>query len=308
MAPPAFLEVVAAARHTGVTEGHRVVLAGSPFTIGRAHAEWELRSYLVSRQHVRLARDPDGRWSALDLSSTNGTLVNGKNAQAPTPLMSGDLLDLGAAVLRFVDGSPEVLPVQPGLEAAIIAHPLDEAPWRVWADWLMEAGHPLGSWLEGPDRPPASTLPWLGPLARWQLHRRIKTRWHPWGLLTTLTLPCVGAEEAVHTAWVVRHLPLVPAARFLVHLELEVLPQHLDARPPVELFLEALRDAPLPASLRTVTLVGVEPDAPVSRIQRALMRPPPRALMEETYLALRRACPRLESGVSALVAWEDVRR
>ena len=305
MASAAVLEVVAAARHTGVEEGLRVPLSRTPFDIGRAHADWNLRSYLVSRQHARLARGDDGRWSAEDRSSTNGTLVNGKNARTAVPLVSGDLLDLGAGVLRFLDGPPDALPVHPGLEAAIVAEPTAEAPWRVWADWLMEQGHPLGPWLEGPDRPPASTLPWLGPLARWQLHRRLRVRWHPWGLLTSLTLPCVSAEEAVHTAWALRHLPLVPAARFLVHLDVEVLPHHLDARPPVTLFLEALQGATLPASLRTVTFTGVDPDAPPSRAQRALMRPPPRALLEETYLSLRRACPRLESGASALMAWGD---
>jgi uncharacterized protein (TIGR02996 family) len=308
MATEAVLEVIAAARHTGVEEGLRVPVSRSPFDIGRTHSDWNLRSYLVSRQHARLVRGDDGRWTAHDERSTNGTLVNGKNARATVPLVSGDLLDLGPVLLRFLDGPPGALPVHPGLEAAIVAEPTAEAPWRVWADWLQEQGDPLGVWLQGPDRPPASSLPWLGPLARWQLHRRVKTRWHPWGLLTSLTLPCVGAEEAVNTEWVLRHLPLVPAARFLVHLHVEVLPHQLDARPPTELFLEALQGAPLPTSLRTLTFSGVDPDAPPSRAQRALMRPAPRALLEETYLSLRRTCPRLESGVSALVAWDDARR
>lgn len=298
------LEVVAAARHTGLTEGLRRPLDRSPFDIGRQGGAWTIASYQVSRQHAQLTRGEDGRWTAVDRTSTNGTLVNGKNAKDPVPLASGDLVDLGAAIVRFLDGPPEALPQHVGLEAAIAAQPLDEAPWRVWADWLTEQGHPLGPWLEGQERPPASTLPWLGPLARWQLHRWLRTQWHPWGLLTALGLPAVSAEEAVHTTWALRHLALVPAARFLVRLEIDVPPHLVDARPPVDVVLDALRTAPLPASLRWLELKGLSPDAPVSRAQRALMRPSSGALLEETYLALRQACPHLESGARELVAWD----
>lgn len=308
MAGQAHLEVVTAARHTGLEGGLRVLLDRSPFDIGRHGGAWDIASYLMSRQHARLVRRDGGRWTAEDRSSTNGTLVCGKHARTPVPLASGDLIDLGPAIVRFIQGPPEVVPHHPGLEAAIVTEPSSETAWRVWADWLMEQGHPLGAWLIGPERPPASTLPWLGPLARWQIQRRMKLRWHACGLLSNLTLPCVSAEEAVHTVWALRHLSLVPAARFLAHLEVQVQPHQLDARPPVEVLLEALTDAVLPAALRTVTLCGVEPDAPPRRAQRALMRPPPRALLEEAYLALRRACPHLESGISDLVAWEDGRR
>lgn len=308
MAGPAQLEVVTAARHTGLEAGRRVPLEHSPFDIGRQGASWTVESYLVSRQHARLVRRHDGRWTAEDRSSTNGTLVAGKVARQPVELESGDFIDLGAAIVRFLDGPPAVLPTHPGLEEAIAVDPTADEPWRVWADWLLEQGHPLGLWLTGPERPPASALPWLGPLARWQLHRRIRTRWHPWGLLHSLRLPMVSAEEAVHTTWVLEHLALVPAARFLAHLELEVQPQLLEARPPQEVLLEALQRAPLPASLRTIHCTGIEPDGPPRRAQRALMRPPPRRLLEETYLSLRRTCPRLESGARALVAWDDTPR
>lgn len=308
MADTAQLEVVAAAPHTGLEAGLRVPLERSPFDIGRQGASWTVASYLVSRQHARLVRNDDGRWTAEDRSSTNGTLVAGKVARQPVVLESGDLIDLGAAIVRFLDGPPVAIPTHPGLEAAIAVDPSADGPWRVWADWLLEQDHPLGVWLTGPERPPASALPWLGPLARWQLHRRIRTRWHPWGLLSSLTLPMVSAEEAVHTVWALEHLALVPAARFLAHLELEVQPHQLDARPPQEVLLHALQRAPLPASLRTIHCLGIEPDAPPRRAQRALMRPPPRGLLEETYLALRRSCPRLESGARALVAWDDVSR
>lgn len=313
MAEAAHLEVVTAVRHTGVEDGLRVPLDRSPFDIGRQGGAWNLPSYLVSRQHARLARREDGRWTAEDRSSTNGTLVNGKNARTPVVLASGDLLDLAATIVRFVQGPTETIPLHPGLEEAIAADPKSDGPWRVWADWLLEQGHPLGTWLSAVERPPASTLPWLGPLARWQLGnrlggRRMKLRWHRWGLLSSLTLPFLPAEEPVHTTWVLRHLSLVPAARFLAHLEVEVEPRQLDARAPVEVLLEALSAAVLPPSLRTIVLKGIEPDAPPRRAQRALMRPPPRALLEETYLALRRACPYLESGVSELIAWDDARR
>ncbi len=43
-----------------------------------------------------------------DLSSTNGTLVNGTRIRTPVPLMQGNLLKLGNCVFRYVDSLLEV--------------------------------------------------------------------------------------------------------------------------------------------------------------------------------------------------------
>jgi pSer/pThr/pTyr-binding forkhead associated (FHA) protein len=52
----------------------------------------------VSRRHLKLIRQPDGQYAALDLGSTNGSILNGETL-APgilTPLKMGDEISLGS--------------------------------------------------------------------------------------------------------------------------------------------------------------------------------------------------------------------
>jgi hypothetical protein len=61
------------------------------------HPEVVIRDPGISRRHIRLLRAPDGRLSALDLGSMNGTKLNGTrlDPNVPTPLAAGDELTLG---------------------------------------------------------------------------------------------------------------------------------------------------------------------------------------------------------------------
>jgi hypothetical protein len=59
-----------------------------------------LDSTLVSRQHLLIRASPEG-WTAVDLGSANGTLLNGVPLTEPTPLAPGDVLEL-AGDTRFV--------------------------------------------------------------------------------------------------------------------------------------------------------------------------------------------------------------
>jgi transglycosylase-like protein with SLT domain/FHA domain-containing protein len=59
-----------------------------------------LDSSLVSRQHLLIRPSPEG-WTAVDLGSANGTLLNGTPLAEPTLLASGDVLEL-AGDTRFV--------------------------------------------------------------------------------------------------------------------------------------------------------------------------------------------------------------
>ncbi|MDP9379849.1 MAG: FHA domain-containing protein [Chloroflexota bacterium] len=43
----------------------------------------------------------DGQWYVRDAGSTNGTLVNGQDVVAPSPVQPGDLLTLGGVQLRL---------------------------------------------------------------------------------------------------------------------------------------------------------------------------------------------------------------
>lgn len=54
----------------------------------------------VSREHVRLLFG-NGRWSALDMGSVNGTLLNGSRLVGQQPISNGDQLTIGDTVLVF---------------------------------------------------------------------------------------------------------------------------------------------------------------------------------------------------------------
>jgi transcriptional regulator with AAA-type ATPase domain len=58
----------------------------------------------ASRQHLALRRTPSG-WRISDLGSKNGTRVNAA-ALTRAPLVDGDLIEAGGALLWFLDGGP----------------------------------------------------------------------------------------------------------------------------------------------------------------------------------------------------------
>jgi hypothetical protein len=60
----------------------------------------------VSRQHARFSVAPEG-WILMDLGSSNGTSLNGKELEPKKayPLKDGDLIQAGAVVLTFKEGA-----------------------------------------------------------------------------------------------------------------------------------------------------------------------------------------------------------
>lgn len=99
----------------------RWTLAKPATSIGR----WEDNDVVVddrwvSRHHARIHREDEG-YVVQDLSSKNGTFVNGRRIAAPTPLADGDEIQVTPLIkLTFVDySSTAPLPVEtqaPGLE------------------------------------------------------------------------------------------------------------------------------------------------------------------------------------------------
>jgi EAL domain-containing protein (putative c-di-GMP-specific phosphodiesterase class I) len=71
----------------------RVEIAGSPFIIGRSRsADLTIYSQKVSKEHALILQGPSGH-SIRDLSSTNGTFVNGTRVDE-VPLNDGDIIHL----------------------------------------------------------------------------------------------------------------------------------------------------------------------------------------------------------------------
>jgi two-component system cell cycle response regulator len=57
----------------------------------------------VSRMHSKLMVK-DSAWWVVDLDSTNGTFLNGREVNSETQLENGDILKLGSAVFKFIEG------------------------------------------------------------------------------------------------------------------------------------------------------------------------------------------------------------
>lgn len=57
---------------------------------------------IVSKEHCRITRAPNGTWMLRDVGSLNGSYVNGERV-SEKPLKSGDQITLGNTVLRFED-------------------------------------------------------------------------------------------------------------------------------------------------------------------------------------------------------------
>lgn len=76
------------------------LVVGDEVVIGRVGANLVLRDGRISRRHARVWRD-GARWLVEDLGSTNGTALNGRAIERPTPLGDGDKVYLGSTVVKF---------------------------------------------------------------------------------------------------------------------------------------------------------------------------------------------------------------
>jgi len=66
---------------------------------------------LVSREHARFYKQGVD-YLVVDLDSSNGTRVNGKKVVEPVVLTSGDIVEIGSSILRFMVVNPQVQNVQ----------------------------------------------------------------------------------------------------------------------------------------------------------------------------------------------------
>jgi pSer/pThr/pTyr-binding forkhead associated (FHA) protein len=77
---------------------------GSSFSIGRdANCDLAISDMSVSRRHAQLDRTQDG-WLLSDLSSTNGTRLNGWRVRGQVPVRPGDLVRFGDLEVFFLRG------------------------------------------------------------------------------------------------------------------------------------------------------------------------------------------------------------
>ena len=79
-------------------------------TVMGRHPEctFQINSNMVSRKHAKVVKDGDG-FLIEDMGSGNGTFVNAKKIEGPTPLNHDDRIKLGPILLRF-EGPPGAAP------------------------------------------------------------------------------------------------------------------------------------------------------------------------------------------------------
>lgn len=114
---PAALLVIAAHPRPFLVGRHYPIPEGSELVVGRASdAQVNLADANdISRRHLLVWREA-GMTQAQDLGSRNGTLRNGAPLTTPVALVSGDVLQLGSVLLRYVEGAEQ------GLYAALYEH------------------------------------------------------------------------------------------------------------------------------------------------------------------------------------------
>jgi FHA domain len=95
------------------------------------------REDLVSRQHVKIVRDPESpeQFAAVDLQSRNGTFVNRQRILAPARLRHNDVIQLGPAGPEFrfeLDPAPGIVtrPLEQSASALMLAPPREDTATR----------------------------------------------------------------------------------------------------------------------------------------------------------------------------------
>lgn len=89
----------------GFRPGRQLILTQRVTVLGRGdHLPMPFLGYSgrdLESEHLRITRQPDGRFSIEDNRSRLGTLVNGQRVQGPLTLGDGDLIRLGSNIVRF---------------------------------------------------------------------------------------------------------------------------------------------------------------------------------------------------------------
>jgi predicted Zn finger-like uncharacterized protein len=85
----------------GPDAGSVVRIDKARFTIGRANADLTLNDTETSRQHAQI-EVREGTILLLDLGSTNGTLLDGKNLLEPTEITDKTEFQIGSTVLMLI--------------------------------------------------------------------------------------------------------------------------------------------------------------------------------------------------------------
>jgi pSer/pThr/pTyr-binding forkhead associated (FHA) protein len=124
----------------------------------------------LSRHHAEITRTPAGEFTIEDLSSTNGTFVNGRRIAAPVMLAVGDAIEVGGTtlVVRAAPvGAAAAAPAPGGVDVRAATVTVDVPPaMRQAPQPPTEVAPPeLAPYAEEPELAPLAEEPELAPLA-----------------------------------------------------------------------------------------------------------------------------------------------
>ena len=109
-------------------------------TFGRsAGSDIIIADQSMSRQHARISAREEG-WIIEDLGARNGTFVNGVRIDGPTPIVPGDVLKMGASLVRITE--PGVTPERSALGMGHLSSSIFRRVTEITGDLDREAGAP----------------------------------------------------------------------------------------------------------------------------------------------------------------------
>ena len=91
----------------GADAPHLVAMTGDRLTVGRdLRSDVVIDDTKVSRLHAEITRDTHGRYLLTDLTSRNGTTVDGRQLVGSLPLVGGELLRFGRTCVEIFTTKP----------------------------------------------------------------------------------------------------------------------------------------------------------------------------------------------------------
>lgn len=223
-----------------------------PVTGGRIAVEVEAPSLPTVLSSSRMSP-----LALLSLAASNGTLLNGSPlAPGEHALKHGDVVEISFGLVFRYFTHEERKQRSPMLESAIGDVPSEDGRWRVYADWLLERGDPLGARMTTGADGGDDDARWLGPMARPWRSGNLELNWRH-GFIQTATLRALEWEIGPDTYWCLLRLFELELCRFVEAVHVDLFTTESE-RPPFELrakrVLEHMRHAP-----RTLQHISVGP-------------------------------------------------
>jgi pilus assembly protein CpaF len=147
----------------GGPRGRKIALPGREAVIGRVKGcTVRLAAHEVSRKHCHI-REKNGKVTILDLSSSNGTYVNGRRIAEETLLLPGDKVLIGPVLFSV---EPQGIPLAALPRADLDAETVQDVPFVIESADVKASVEILAADEEVPDTADAGQIANAGAVPR----------------------------------------------------------------------------------------------------------------------------------------------